>query len=345
MVPKVITFGEILLRLSTQRNERLSQASTFDVLFGGGEPNVAASLAGYGIESSFVSRIPNTDIGTLCRMYLNKYGVDTSNMIHGGERLGIYFFETGAVARSSKVVYDRAHSAFSDITPGMFNWKEILKGANWFHWTGIVPAVSQGAADACMEAIITANEMGITVSTDLNYRNNLWKYGKTPIEVMTPMVERCDVINLNEEALATMLGISLDKNAIDGSNVDKNQFIKLSQKVIERFPRIKTIVTTPRGSINASHNSWSGLLFRDGKLYNTPTYDMTHIIDRVGGGDSFMAGLIYGALTYGSDYQKVIDFATAASCLKHTIHGDFNLATVAEVEKLMSGDASGRVAR
>lgn len=345
MSPKVITFGEILLRLSSQRNERLSQATSFDVSFGGGEPNVAASLAGFGIESSFVSRIPKSDIGTLCRMHLNKYGVDTSKMVYGGDRLGIYFFETGAVVRSSKVVYDRAHSAFSEITPGMFDWKDILKDAGWFHWTGIVPALSQGAADACMEAIIAANEMGITVSTDLNYRNNLWKYGKTPIEVMTPMVERCDVINLNEEALNTMLGISLEKNSIDGSNVDREEFMRLSRMVIDRFPRIKCIVTTPRGSFNASHNSWSGLLYCDGKLFNSPTYDISHIIDRVGGGDSFMAGLIYGLIAYDSDYQKAINFATAASCLKHTIHGDFNLASVEEVEKLMGGDVSGRVSR
>lgn len=334
-----------MLRLATPGYQRFSQASNFEATFGGGEANVAVSLANYGIPVEFVTRLPKNDIGTSCRMDLNKYRVGTDNVLFGGNRLGIYFLETGAVARASKVIYDRAGSSFADVSAGMFDWEKILEGATWFHWTGITPAVSQGAADACLEAINAANKMGITVSCDLNYRKNLWKYGKKANEVMPELVAGCDVVLGSEEDAEMVLGIKPEGVDIAGGHVDAAAYRSVSEQIMKQFPCVKKVITTLRGSVNANHNTWSGVLFDGSNLYVAPNYDITHIVDRVGGGDSFMGGLIYGLLTYKKDMQKAINFATAASCLKHTIHGDFNLVTVEEVEKLMGGDASGRVSR
>lgn len=347
MSKKIVTFGEIMLRLATPGYERFSQATYFTATFGGGEANVAVSLVNYGMDAEFVTRMPKNDIAQSCLMNLHKYGVSTKNVVFGGERLGIYFLETGAVARSSKVVYDRAHSSIADIQPGMINWKEVLKGADWFHWTGITPALSQGAADACLEAIKACNEMGITVSTDLNYRKNLWKYGKMASEVMPALVEGCDIILGNEEDADMVFGIKpegFEVAHIDG-DVNAAEFESVCTQLMKRFPRAKKVIITLRGSINANHNTWRGVLYSNGKLHQSKRYDITHIVDRVGGGDSFMGGLIYGLLTYAGDDQKALEFAAAASCLKHTIYGDFNMVTVEEVEKLMGGDASGRVSR
>lgn len=347
MKNKVVTFGEIMLRLATPGYLRFSQAKEFTATFGGGEANVAVSLANYGIPVSFVSRLPENDIAKSCVMDLRKYGVDTSDIVYGGERLGIYFLETGAVARASKVVYDRAHSSIADIEPGMINWEEVFEGANWFHWTGITPALSQGAADVCLEAIKVARKMGVTVSCDLNYRKNLWKYGKKASEVMPALVEGCDVILGNEEDAEMVFGIKpkgFDVTATQGK-VEAQAFESVCQQLMDRFSNAKKVIITLRGSINANHNTWGGVLFNGKTLFESPRYDITHIVDRVGGGDSFMGGLIYGLLTYTDDDQKALNFAVAASCLKHTIYGDFNLATVSEVEKLMGGDASGRVSR
>jgi Sugar kinases, ribokinase family len=345
MDKKVVTFGEIMLRLATPGYQRFSQTKSFEATFGGGEANVAVSLANYGIPVEFVTRLPKNDIGTSCRMDLNKYGVCTSGVLYGGNRLGIYFLETGAVARASKVIYDRAGSSFADVSAGMFDWEKILEGATWFHWTGITPAVSQGAADACLEAIQVANKKGITVSCDLNYRKNLWKYGKKANEVMPELVAGCDVVLGNEEDAEMVLGIKPEGVDITGGHVDAAAYRSVSEQIMKQFPRVRKVITTLRGSVSANHNTWSGVLFDGNNLYVAPTYDITHIVDRVGGGDSFMGGLIYGLLTYEEDMQKAINFATAASCLKHTICGDFNLVTVDEVEKLMGGDASGRVSR
>ncbi|MDR2937078.1 MAG: sugar kinase [Rikenellaceae bacterium] len=344
---KVVTFGEIMLRLATPGYLRFSQATELTATFGGGEANVAVSLANYGLEAEFVTRLPKNDIAQACEMNLHKHGVKTSHVIYGGERLGIYFLETGAVARPSKVVYDRAHSSIADIQPGMVNWEEVFQGARWFHWTGITPALSQGAADACLEAIRVANKMGVTVSTDLNYRKNLWKYGKSASDVMPALVEGCDVILGNEEDAEKVFGIKpegFDVTAT-GGHVDATEFESVCKQMMARFPRAKKVIITLRGSINANHNTWAGVLYGGQKLYRSPNYDITHIVDRVGGGDSFMGGLVYGLITYPGDDQKALDFAVAASCLKHTIYGDFNLATVAEVENLMKGDGSGRVSR
>ncbi|HPN47413.1 MAG TPA: sugar kinase [Bacteroidales bacterium] len=347
MSKRVVTFGEIMLRLATPEYLRFSQTSSLTATFGGGEANVAVSLANYGIKVDFVSRLPLNDMATPCVMNLRKYGVGTDHLIYGGERLGIYFLETGAVARPSKVIYDRAHSSIAEIQPGMIDWRKIFKGADWFHWTGITPAISQGAADACLEAIQIANEMGVTVSTDLNFRKNLWKYGKSASEVMPKLVAGCDVILGNEEDAEKVFGIKPEgfEVAHTGGEVNAAEFESVCKQLMAKFPRAKKVIITLRGSINANHNTWRGCLYSDGSLKISKAYDITHIVDRVGGGDSFMGGLIYGLLTYKEDDQKALEFAVAASCLKHTIYGDFNMVSVAEVEKLMGGDASGRVSR
>ena len=345
MNKKVVAFGEIMLRLSTPDYLRFSQSNTLNATFGGGEANVAVSLANFGIPVDYVTRLPKNDIGQACLMDLRKYGVGVENIVWGGERLGIYFLETGAVSRGSKVVYDRAHSAVSEIKPGMIDWEKVFEGANWFHWTGITPAISKSAADVCLEAIQTANKLGITVSCDLNFRKNLWKYGKKAGEVMPELVAGTDIILGNEEDAEMVLGIKPEGVNITGGHVEAAAYQSVSQQIMTKFPRCKKVITTLRGSVNANHNSWAGVLWDGQKLYESPTYQITHIVVRVGGGDSFMAGLIYGLLTYKNDDQKALDFAVAASCLKHTIYGDYNQVTVDEVEKLMGGDASGRVAR
>ena len=346
-MPRVITFGEIMLRLSTPGYLRFGQARQFDATFGGGEANVAVSLANYGIDAAFVTRLPDNDIAKACIKDLRSYGVDTSKIVFGGDRVGIYFLETGAVARPSKVVYDRAGSSIATIQPGMIDWKKVFEGADWFHWTGITPALSQGAADVCLEAVRAANALGVTVSCDLNYRKNLWKYGKTAGEVMPALVEGCDIILGNEEDADKVFGIKpegFDVTATGGA-IDQGRFRSVGEQLMKRFPRAKKVIITLRGSINANHNTWGGVLWDGARLYESPRYDITHIVDRVGGGDSFMGGLIYGLLSFPGDDRKALNFAVAASCLKHTIFGDYNQVTVAEVENLMKGDASGRVAR
>jgi 2-dehydro-3-deoxygluconokinase len=345
MEKKVVVFGEIMLRLATPDYLRFSQATSLNATFGGGEANVAVSLANYGIPVEFVSRMPENDIAKACLMDLKRYGVGVNNVIFGGSRLGIYFLETGAVSRGSKVIYDRAHSAVSEIKKGMIDWDKVLEGATWFHWTGITPAISQGAADVCLEAIQTANRKGITVSCDLNYRKNLWKYGKTAGEVMPELVAGTDIVLGNEEDAAMVLDIHPEGVDVTSGHVEAAAYESVSRQIMKAFQRCKMVITTLRGSISANHNSWAGVLWDGKKLYESRQYQITHIVDRVGGGDSFMGGLIYGLLTYVNDHQKALDFAVAASCLKHTIYGDFNLVTVDEVEKLMGGDASGRVAR
>jgi 2-dehydro-3-deoxygluconokinase len=271
--------------------------------------------------------------------------VGTSHVLRGGDRLGIYFLEKGAVSRASKVVYDRSFSAISQIEKGMVAWYNVLKNADWFHWTGITPAISQGAADVCLEAIQKANEIGITVSCDLNYRKNLWKYGKKANEVMPELVNGCDVVLGNEEDAEMSLGIKPEGIDVTKGHVQAEAYLSVSKIIMKNFPKAKKVITTLRGSISADHNTWSGVLYNGKDFFQAPNYNITHIVDRVGGGDSFMGGLIYGLLTYKNDDQKALNFAVAASCLKHTIEGDFNLVTVKEVEKLMSGDTSGRVSR
>jgi 2-dehydro-3-deoxygluconokinase len=344
---KVVTFGEIMLRLAPPGFLRFSQASHFEAVYGGGESNVAVSLANYGIPVDFVTRLPDNDIGQCALMEMRKRGVGTDKILFGGDRLGIYFLETGAVSRGSKVVYDRAHSAMAEIRAGMIDWEAVFDNAQWFHWTGITPAISQGAADACLEAVKTAKKLGLTVSTDLNYRAKLWRYGVKPEAIMTELTSHCDIILGNEEDAEKHFGIKPEGLDIttQGGHVKAEAFLSVCQQMMQKFPNAKKVITTLRGSISASHNSWAGVLYDGQTMYKSPEYQITHIVDRVGGGDSFMGGLIYGLLKYPEDDQHALDFAVAASCLKHTIMGDANLVTVEEVQKLMGGDASGRVAR
>jgi 2-dehydro-3-deoxygluconokinase len=344
MSKKVVTFGEIMMRLTPPGMLRLTQTTSFDVTFGGGEANVAASLAHYGVPVDFVTRLPANDLGDACLQFLRGHGIGTDKIVRGGERLGIYFLEMGAAQRGSKVVYDRAYSSIATIEPGMIDWRAVFADADWFHWTGITPAIAAGTAAVCLEAVQTAREMGLTVSCDLNYRKKLWRWGKKAGEVMAELVSLCDVAVGNEEDAAQVFGIHAPDTDVIAGKVEADKYRSVCEQLNERFPSLKTIAITLRGSLSASHNTWSGVLWDNGRFYIGTTYDITHIVDRVGGGDAFVGGLIYGLRTY-DDRQRALEFAIAASCLKHSIYGDFNLVTVDEVEKLMAGDASGRVSR
>lgn len=342
---KIVTFGEIMLRLSPPGFLRFTQARSFDVIYGGGEANVAASLAQFGMLVDYITRLPKNDIGEACLQYLRQYGIGTSKVILGGERLGIYFLENGAVQRGSKVIYDRANSSLASIQKGMLDWQQIFADADWFHWTGITPAVSQGAAEVCLEAVQTAKRLGVTVSCDLNYRKNLWKWGRKASEVMPELVSSCDVAIGNEEDAEKVFGIKAPEVDVIAGKVEASQYLYVCEQLVQRFPSLKTVAITLRGSISASHNTWSGVLWQAGSFYRAPIYDITHIVDRVGGGDAFASGLIYGLRSFGADYQRALNFAVAASCLKHSIIGDFNQVSVTEVEGIMGGDVSGRVSR
>ena len=303
-----------MLRLAAPGYERFLQTSSFNATFGGGEANVAVSLANYGIPVSFVTRLPQNDIAAACLRELRGLGVDVNDVVFGGDRIGIYYLETGAVSRASKVIYDRAHSAVSEIKTGMIDWKKVFDGAGWFHWTGITPAISQGAADVCLEALKAAKELGLTISCDLNYRKNLWKYCKRADEVMPSLVEYCDVILGNEEDAEKALLIKPEGVNIEGGKVVAEAYLSVSQQIMKRFPNAKKVITTLRSSINANHNNWAGVLYDGKTLFKSPEYQITDIVDRVGGGDSFMGGLIYGLQTYTGDDQKALNFAVAASC-------------------------------
>jgi len=333
-----------MMRLTTPGYNRFGQQNQFDINFGGGEANVAVSLANYGLDSDFVSCLPNNDIADSCIKELEGLGVGTSQILRVGERMGIYFVEKGAVARASKVIYDRAHSSFSTIESSGLNWQEILKDAAWFHWSGITPAVSESAALACFEGIKVANSLGVTVSCDLNYRSKLWNYGSEATEIMPKLVEGTDIVMGNEEDAEMCLGIKPDNTDITKGEIDADAYITVSKKIMTEFPRVKKVITTLRKSISASNNDWSGVIWNGKELLKSKTYKITHIVDRVGGGDSFMGGLIYGFTQLDSD-KEALEFAVAASALKHTVEGDYNRVTLEEVKKLMGGDASGRVTR
>lgn len=341
---KVVTFGEIMLRLSTPGYQRFAQAQSFDVQFGGGEANVAQSLANFGDEARYVTALPDNPIGDACIRQLRSFGVETGHIIRKSGRIGIYFLESGAVQRPSKVIYDRSDSCIAQSGPGDIDWDAAFDGADWLHWTGITPAISRGAADLCLEAVQRAREKGLTISCDLNYRSKLWKWGKAPGEVMPGLVEHCHVAIGNEEDADKVFGIKAPHADIEAGQVDAEDYRYVAEQLMGRFPSLQKVAVTLRGSLSASHNTWSGVLFDGEKLYTTDTYDVTHIVDRVGGGDSFAAGLIHG-LREGRDAQASLDFAVAASCLKHTMHGDINFAKVEDVEKLMAGGGSGRVQR
>lgn len=342
---KVVTFGEIMMRLSPSGFKRFTQAESFDVIYGGGEANVAVTLANFGVPVKYVTCLPNNDLGDACLNYIRQFGVDTRNIIRSTNRLGIYFLEKGANQRGSKVIYDRENSAIANIKSGIIDWEKIFSDANWFHLTGITPAISEGAADVCLDAVKKAKEMGLTVSCDLNYRSKLWKWGKTSEEVMSEIVKYVDIATGNEEDADKVFGIKAPEVDVIAGKVSADKYLSVAKRLMEKFPNLEKVAFTLRGSISASHNTWSGVLYDGETLFTTSIYDITHIVDRVGGGDSFNGGLIYGLLTYGDDIEKALNFAVAASCLKHTIIGDWNMVKIEEVEKLMEGVISGRVSR
>jgi len=340
---KYLSFGEIMLRLKTPGNERFFQSPSFEATFGGGEANVAVALANYGQDAAFVTALPNNDIGEAAIRELRSFGVDTSLIRRSGDRVGIYFLETGANQRPSKVVYDRAASSICECGPGDFDWETIFNGASWFHITGITPALSQSAADLSLESVKAAKKHGVTVSCDFNYRGKLWKYGKTAPEVMTELVKYVDVGIANEEDCQKSLGITADVQ-VESGELDTKKYEALSEKVLQTFPNMSVIAITLRESRSADTNGWSACL-RDASGFRlSRQYEITDIIDRVGGGDSFASALIYGLNAY-EDRQQSLEFAVAASCLKHSIQGDFNRVSVAEVKTLLGGDGSGRVQR
>ncbi|MGE5613613.1 MAG: PfkB family carbohydrate kinase [Bacillota bacterium] len=338
---KVVTLGEIMLRLSPEGYNRFIQADKFEVVYGGGEANVAVSLANYGMDVYYVTKIPDNQIGQAAVNSLRKLGVHTEYIVRGGERLGIYFLEKGASQRPSKVIYDRAHSAFAMSSPGEFDWERIFDSADWFHFTGITPALGDNVASICLDACKTAKKRNITVSCDLNYRKNLWSREKAR-QVMTGLMEYVDVCIANEEDAGDVFGIWADNTNIIEGKLSKEGYKDVAKKLAEKFD-FKKVAITLRTSITANDNNWAGMLFDGKEFYFSKSYSI-HIVDRVGGGDSFGAGLIYSLLA-GKEPQDALEFAVAASCLKHTIIGDFNLVTVDEVVKLAQGDASGRVQR
>jgi 2-dehydro-3-deoxygluconokinase len=345
MATKVVTFGEIMMRLSPPGYQRFTQARSFDVIYGGGEANVAVSLANFGVSVDYVTRLPNSDLGEACVQFLRQYGVGVDKIVRGGERLGIYFLEMGAAQRSSVVIYDRTNSSIATAERGMIDWRQVFADADWFHWTGITPAISASLADLCLEAVQVAHAMKLTVSCDLNYRAKLWKWGKRAGEVMPELVKHCDIAIGNEEDAEKVFGIRAPGTDVIAGKVEADKYRHVCEELATCFSNLKQIAFTLRSSLSATHNTWSGVLWDRSTFYSGPAFDITNIVDRVGGGDAFAGGLIYGLRHYGDDREKALAFAIAASCLKHSIFGDFNAVSVAEVERIMGGDVSGRVAR
>jgi 2-dehydro-3-deoxygluconokinase len=340
---RVVTFGEVMLRLKSPGLERLFQSPALEATFGGAEANVAVSLANYGLRPAFVTALPKNAIADMALAELRGLGVDTQFIKRQGERMGIYFLEGGANQRASKVVYDRAGSSISSAKSGDFDWSAIFAGAEWFHISGVTPAISASAAELSIESAKAARAAGLTVSIDYNYRKNLWKYGKTAPEVMRELVSHAHVGIANEEDCQKALGIEIDAD-VDSGELDANKYKTLAEKVLKEFPNLDKQVITLRESRSADVNGWSAVL-HDGKdFHHSKHYEITDIVDRVGAGDSFAGGLIYGLLML-PDAKQALEFATAASCLKHSIIGDYNRVSVAEVEDLMKGGGSGRVQR
>ena len=338
---KIITFGELMLRLAPENYLRFVQSEKYEATFGGAEANVAVSLANYGMDVAFVSKLPAHEIGQAAVNSLRKYGVDTTYVARGGERVGIYYCEKGASQRPSKVIYDRAYSSIATAQKGDFDWDKIFGGASWFHFTGITPALSDGVADICLQACKKVKEKNITVSCDLNFRKKLWSKEKAGA-VMGELCKYVDYCIANEEDAKDVFGIEAENSDITGGKLDKEGYISVAEKLTEKF-HFKGVAITLRESKSANDNDWSGMLYTGGKAYFSKKYSM-HIVDRVGGGDSFGAGLIYSLIS-GYESQKAIEFAVAASCLKHSIEGDYNMVSLAEVNALANGNATGRVQR
>ena len=338
---KFVAFGEIMLRLSPPGYERFVQARQFGVVYAGGEANAAVSLANYGKDAYFVTKLPKNEIGQAAVNELRRWGVDVRYVARGGDRIGVYYCEKGASQRASKVIYDRAHSSIAEAGPEDFDWKEIFRGAEWFHFTGITPALSEGCARLCMDAVLAAKAAGAKVSVDLNYRKKLWSTEKAGA-VMDGLVRHCDVIIANEEDAEKVFGIKAASSDVKSGKLDDEGYRSVAKALAERFGA-KQVAITLRESRSASDNGWSAVLYDGGSLYKSRKYDV-HVVDRVGGGDSFAGGLIYG-LASGKGPQAALEFAVAASCLKHSVEGDFNAVSAQEVEDLIGGDGSGRVQR
>jgi len=348
MSGRVIAFGEVMLRLKSPGFERLLQSPVLEATFGGGEANVAVSLANFGLDVAYVTVLPQNGIADACIACLRSRGVDTSLIVRGGERMGIYFLESGAAQRPSQVLYDRAHSAIASADPQSLDWERIFDGASWFHVTGITPAISQNAADLSLKAVQVAKAKGLTVSCDYNYRKNLWKYGQAAPQVMAELVQYVDVGIANEEDCQRALGISVEagdwQRKVEAGQLDPDQYRALCEKVLGAFPNLKVQAITLRESISADRNGWSACLHNGREFFLSTRYDIADIVDRVGSGDAFAAGLIYEFMM-GADDETALNFAAAASCLKHSVPGDANRVSVEEVKRLMAGEASGRVQR
>lgn len=340
---RVLTFGEIMLRLRAPGHERFFQSNMMEATFGGGEANVAVSLANYGMDSEYFTVLPNNDMGNHCISELRRFGVNTSKIQRGEGRMGIYFLENGANQLPSKVIYDRAYSSIALAKPGDIDWDSVFKDVDWFHITGITPAISESAMELSIESVKAAKARGITVSCDLNYRKNLWKYGKKASEVMRELAKYIDIAIANEEDVQKSLEITVDVD-VESGQLDRSKYKALGDKVLAEYPNIKMIAITLRESHSANWNGWAACLNDRETFYESKKYEIRDIVDRVGGGDSFAGGLIYGLNTY-SDKQEALEFAVAASCLKHSIIGDFNRVSVSDVTKLMGGDGTGRVQR
>lgn len=338
---KVVTFGEIMLRLSTERHLRFGQSKAFAATYGGGEFNVAVSLANYGVDAEFVTRVPDNEIGQCALQEMRKMNVNSSNVLLGGDRLGVYFLETGAGNRGSNVVYDRANSAIATVEPGTFNWEKIFEGKTWFHFSGITAAISENASEECLIAIKTAHKLGLTISCDLNYRSKLWKYGKEPKDVMPEMLKYCHVILGDIDTAYFMLG----KDKVNPDYTNEASLPALYGKLFELCPDLKVAATTLRYSVSASHQRIGGILYNGKDIYKADVKEVTPVVDRVGTGDAFMGGLLFSLIDQPSDLQRALDFAVAACCLKHSIAGDYNLATLQEIENIIGGNSSGLVSR
>ena len=342
---KVVTFGELMLRLTPPAREMILQTPNMVCTFGGAEANVAVAVSAYGDEAKFVTALPKNDLGRAAVNELRRFGVDTSAIKMTNKRLGLYFTETGSNMRPSKVIYDRDNTAIAAVKPGDFNWDEILDGADWFHVTGITPALSESLCEATIEALKKCKEKGITVSCDLNYRKKLWKWGKEPIEVMPEIAKYIDYMIANEEDCQKCLGIEME-TGVDSGKLNVDMYKDLAKLVMDTYPNVKGLAVSLRESVSADHNNWSGVLaIRDGGFYQSRKYSITNIVDRIGGGDSFGGSLIYGLRNFGTDYQKVIEYAIGGSVLKHTVYGDYVRFTKEDVLNLIAGSGNGRIQR
>lgn len=338
-----MAFGEIMLRLNPPAFQRFLQADRFEVSYAGAEASVAVGLANYGVSSEFVTCLPSNEVGQAAIDYVRRFGVDTSHIVRTGERIGVFFVEIGVNQRPSKVIYDRARSAISEVKPRTIPWSDILSEAKWFHFSGITPAISQSAADVCLEAVKFAKEKGLTVSCDLNYRAKLWKYGRPAAEIMSGLMPYVDIVSGNEEDCEKIFGIK-GADVTVAEEMSPERYLEVASRLVKRFPNLKRVCITLRGSISATHNTWSAVLFDGRRLHTTRKYDITNVVDRLGSGDAFTAALIYCLLSEKSD-QEALDFATAASALKHSIPFDLNLVSVQEIQSLVREGGAGRVQR